>query len=250
MLFPYSEWDIPEECLLEKRVYKKLFYENADLTVTDKKWFTKDIDNITWMYTIKPELTLIREYTEADYTYDEIAIVDLDVETFQHTQRLSDIIHRAIPYPLMIVFRLDDQVQLSVAEKRYSKTDAQAATINQLWVTDPFTQNSLNDFENAFIQQLAYPRQPQLHLKAFYRYWIDAFLAYEAAKITGQYALLSESEKNRRRRSKLAHYHEIERQVQALKSTIQKKDAFNRQVELNQEIKELEVKLTELAKEI
>jgi len=246
-LFPYSVMALPENCLLEKRVYKKLFYDNTDLTVTDKKWFTRDIDSIIWMYTLKPHLTQIREYIEEEFSYDEIAIIDLAVITFDHVERLSDTIHRAIPYALLIVFRAEGGIRLSIADKRYSKTDVQAATINKLWMTDSIYQDSLGEIEDRFIKELKYTRQPHLHLKAFYQRWISVFLAYEAGRISGKFNVITNKELYQQQKGTLEDYHQVELRINEMKSAIQKESSFSKQVELNQEIKELESKLSELA---
>ena len=50
----YASMAIPAACQLGKRVFKKLFHENAKLGATDKKAFREDIDTITWRYTLKP----------------------------------------------------------------------------------------------------------------------------------------------------------------------------------------------------
>jgi len=42
----YEKIMIPESCRLGKRVYKKLFHENAKLSATDKKALRDDVDTI------------------------------------------------------------------------------------------------------------------------------------------------------------------------------------------------------------
>jgi len=152
MKFPYDYLAIPENCLLEKRIYKKLFYENSNFTTTDKKWFTKDIDHIRWQYTIKPELTMIKSYEGELFTYHEIVVMEVDVNQFNHLDRLSDLIHRSIPYPLFIIFRQEDSACLSVANKRYSLSHANSATVIKFWVTDPLTEDKLLETEQQFLE--------------------------------------------------------------------------------------------------
>lgn len=47
----YEKMMIPESCRLGKRVYKRLFHENAKLSATDKKALSDDVDTILWQYT-------------------------------------------------------------------------------------------------------------------------------------------------------------------------------------------------------
>jgi len=250
MEFPYNFLAIPEKCLLEKRVYKKLFYENTDFTVTDKKWFTKDIDSISWQYTLKPELTMIHAFEEEHYEYDEIVVMEVGTDKFDHAERLSDIIHRSIPYPLLIVFRHEEKVCLSVADKRYSLTDDQSATINKLWVTAPLIEDTSDETEQQFLEQLGYEEQPHLHLKAFYQGWMDAFYAYDISRVTGRFKVLTEQEKKEQRRKALNDYRRLEDNIAELRSRLGKEKAFSKKMELNVEIKELQDQLNEVSEKL
>lgn len=51
----YRDMNIPFSCKVDKTVFKKLFYENANLSTADKSLFTDVIDKVTWAYCLKPE---------------------------------------------------------------------------------------------------------------------------------------------------------------------------------------------------
>lgn len=248
MMFPYSYLRLPENCLLEKRIYKKLFYENTRMNTTDKKWFTADIDNITWMYSLKPELTVIHAFEEEQFSYEEVTVVELEVSSSNHLKRLSDIIHRSIPYPLLLIYRENETLFFSIADKRYNLADDQAATLLSLWLTDDFTEAKLTTSQQLFLQHLAYTNQPKIHLKAFYQNWIEAFRAYEVATITGEYSMATETAKREDRIEKLAAYRDAEQQLQELKTELNKQASFSEKVKLNVQIKTLENELKTIAK--
>jgi len=250
MNFPYDILDIPKACLLDKRVYKKMFYENTDLTVTDKKWFTQDIDLITWVYTLKPDLAMISRFEEEHYAYDEVVVMDVDVNSFDHAERLSDIMHRSIPYPLFIIFREENHIALSVADKRYNRSDDSAATIHKLWATDVFDKHNLSETKQAFLSQLSFDKQPQLHLKAFYHGWLDAFYAYDSSKVTGSFTMLSEQEQKQQRRQALHDYRQLKQEITELKTSLKKEKAFSKKMDLNVEIKALEKQLNQVSKKL
>jgi hypothetical protein len=54
MLQVYEHLALPEAAYLGKRVYKKLFFENAELSAADRRAFTDDVETVTWQYTLKP----------------------------------------------------------------------------------------------------------------------------------------------------------------------------------------------------
>jgi len=248
MMFPYSYLQLPENCLLEKRIYKKLFYENTRMNATDKKWFTADIQNLTWMYTLKPELTVIHAFEEEQFSYEEVTVVELEISSNNHLNRLSDIIHRSIPYPLLLIYRENETLFFSIADKRYNLANDQAATLMALWVTDGFTEAKLTASQELFLQHLEYKRQPKIHLKAFYRNWIEIFRAYEVAAITGEFLMETEAAKREARTEQLATYRDAEQQLQELKTELKKQASFSEKVKLNVEIKTLENELKTIAK--
>jgi hypothetical protein len=47
--------NIPSTCVVGNTIFKKLFYENADLSTSDKDLFVDSINKITWLYCLKPE---------------------------------------------------------------------------------------------------------------------------------------------------------------------------------------------------
>jgi len=248
--FPYSFLKIPDKCMLEKTVYKKLFYENAKFSATDKKWFTKDVNYIKWKYTLKPSSTLIFAVKEQDYHYDEISVIEVGLDNDLHIERLADIIHRTIPYPLLIVFRNDDYIRFSVADKRFNKADDQAATINEYWITEQIDQELTIDTEKAFVEQLAYDVQPRLNLKVFYKGWIEAFIAFKISKVTGIFEMLNEQHKKENRIKILNEYRVKEEKIKYLRSKLKKEEAFNEKVKLNVDIKGLEKELKQTAKKL
>ena len=100
----YNKLGIPESCHLGKRIFEKLFHENTKLGATDKRAFREDIDIITWQYTLKPSTIPIQAYEDEQREYQEVAVLQVDLKTQNRTSRIAEIIHRAIPYPLVTVF--------------------------------------------------------------------------------------------------------------------------------------------------
>ena len=58
----YKCLNIPDSCFIGNTIYKKLFYENADLSTNDKSLFTDTISKITWLYCLKPDTINISAY--------------------------------------------------------------------------------------------------------------------------------------------------------------------------------------------
>lgn len=239
----YTRMAIPDACHLGKRVFKTLFHEHAVLGITDKKAFAEDIDTIIWQYTLKPSTIPIQPYTDEQREYLEVAVLQVDLKTLKRTGRIVEVIHRAIPYPLVVVLASEAGCALSVAHKRFSQAEKGATVAEDFLTTDWIDLAAPSPVQAAFIDSLAIPGLPHTHFFAFYSALVDRVIALECARLTGAFRLESAAERRDNRRQRLAACHELEVQIAEQKAAIKAETQFSHQVELNMKIKNLEQQL-------
>lgn len=239
----YDSMDIPSSCYLNKRVFKKLFHENAQLGVTDKKAFREDIDIITWLYTLKPSTIPVRAYVDNQREYQEIAVLQVDLKTLKRTGRISEVIHRAIPYPLIVVFAYGTKCALSLAHKRFSQAEKGAIVVEEFHTTEWIDLTGPIPIQLTFLDSIALSGLPQTHFYALYSALVERAIALDCARLSGVYRIVSTHKRREVRRKRLAQCHELEVQIGEQKAAIKAESAFNRQVELNTKIKSLEKRL-------
>jgi hypothetical protein len=239
----YKRMAIPDACYLGKRVFKTLFHEHAVLGITDKKAFAEDIDTITWQYTLKPTTIPIQPYADEQREYLEIAVLQVNLKTLKRTGRIVEIIHRAIPYPVVIVLAFEASCALSLAHKRFSQAEKGAIVAEDFLTTDWIDLAAPTPVQTAFLDSLAVSGLPHTHFFAFYSALVDRVIALECARLTGQYRLESAAERREDRRQRLAACHELEVQIAEHKAAIKAETQFSHQVELNMKIKQLEQQL-------
>ena len=243
----YKRLAIPDACHLGKRVFKTLFHEHAVLGITDKKAFAEDIDTITWQYTLKPTTIPIQPYTDDQREYLEVAILQVDLKTLRRTGRIVEIIHRAIPYPVVLVVAAPQEdaprFLLSLAPKRFSQAEKGVLVAEDFRTTDWIDPAAPTPVQAAFLDSLAIPGLPHTHFFAFYSALVDRLVALECARLTGEFRLESAAEQPDSRRQRLAACHGLEVQIADHKAAIKAETQFSRQVELNTKIKQLEQQL-------
>ncbi len=239
----YKKMAIPDACHLGKRIFKKLFHENARLGATDKKAFREDIDVIIWQYTLKPSTIPIQAYEDDQREYHEVAILQVNLKTLNRTSRIAEIIHRAIPYPLVVVFTYKTMCTMSLAHKRFSQAEKGAIVAEDFLITDWIDLLAPTPIQQAFLDSIALPVLPHTHFYAFYSALTDRTVALDCARLTGEYRLEPITIKHKVRKDQLALCHELEIQIAGHKATIMKETQFNRKVELNMKMKELEKQL-------
>lgn len=111
-----SNLGIPEACLLDKPVYKKMFLDHAELDQTDKKALSEDVGRIRWQFTLKPDTINIAPFQDSEREYLEIALLSVELSNPSSLNRIAAFMHRAIPYPLILVFEHEGKIAISVAE--------------------------------------------------------------------------------------------------------------------------------------
>ncbi|MCX6644988.1 MAG: DUF4391 domain-containing protein [bacterium] len=246
----YKSMAIPNSCHLGKRVFKKLFHENAKLGVTDKKAFSEDIDFITWQYTFKPGTIPIQPYVDDQREYLEVALLQVDLKTLNRTHRIAEIVHRSIPYPIVLVYVFEQSIALSLAQKRFSQAEKGAFVAEEILVTEWIENSIQSPSQTSFIESLKIADLPHTHFYAFYSAFVDRVIALDCARLTGVYRLEAAAGRQLTRRNRLAECHEIETQIAERITSIKAETQFNRKVDLNLQVKRLKDRLDLLVRKL
>ena len=239
----FTQLVIPESCQLDKRIFKKMFYDNGQLNAADKKAFSDDIDEIIWRYTLKPETINIPRYDDADHEYHEIAIIQIGLKDTKQLKRIAQIIQRSIPYPVLLVLTQHNTLLLNTADKRINKVDQTKIVIDETLYTDWLDLEQLLDYQREFLQQFSMKQFSYQDLYRTYLDMIDKIVNLNCGKITGKFGNNSHTE-DIDRRACLAEIHQLELQRNELRSALKKENQFNRQIDLNVQIKQLEQYIT------
>lgn len=151
----YDHMGIPEKCVLNKPLFKKLFQEHADLDITDKKALKDDIDKIRWVHTLKPATINIAAYHDNEREYDEVAVIQIDLSSTNRAQRIAGFVNKAIPYPIVLIFNFADTIAISVADKRINQADKSKWVVEDSWMTEWFNPDAPNESQQKFMQDMA-----------------------------------------------------------------------------------------------
>jgi len=241
----YQQMAIPESCFLRQKIFKKHFYENATLNSADKKAFTDDIDEIHWLYTLKPETINIPALVNTERDYSEVAIVQVNLTENARYPRIAQIIQRTIPYPLLLVFYHKNHIVLSVADKQINQVDQEKIKVNDFYEAGWIDLDEPSKADQAFIKSFVIKNFSYQNFYAFYTDMTACIIALNCAKLGGSYALNTECSLEQR-----IEYLEIIRQtqqkIQTLRASLKKETQFNHKLEINMQIKQSQLTLEKL----
>ena len=236
----YEKMMIPESCRLGKRVYKKLFHENAKLSATDKKALRDDVDTILWQYTFKPTTIPVQTYEDDQREYLEIALLQVNLKQTSRVNRLAEIIHRAIPYPVFVVFVSDTTCSISLAYKRFSQAEKEVIVADGFQATGWLDLSNPTESQSAFLESLNMTTWPHTHFFAFYKAAMDRVIALACAEHSGHYSLeikngLSVDD----RVNKLRQAEKLQQEKSEIQGKLKKEKNLGTQVQLNTQIKQI-----------
>ena len=231
---------------VDQRVPKKLLLEQGAPTAADKRQIQEGVDELFWIAALKPNLIGVPAFRDEVREYLEIAVLTVGLRPAAKTARLVELIHRAIPYPLVLVTGHGETVSLSLAHLRGSQGETGKVVIEDLRRTAPFRPDATTSEETAFLDSLALSELPRRDLWALYQGWLDRVVALEAARITGQFVLPEGAERSQALREGLGNHARLQRELAALRVHAVKEKQMGRRVELNLEIKQLESELAKL----
>lgn len=231
---------LPVGARIEQRIAKTLLIEHGAPTAADKRRINDGIERIDWVAALKPATVGIAAYKDAEREYLEIAVLHVTLKpTAKGVPRLIELLHRAIPYPVLALTEPGEGPLLSVAHLRWSQGEAGKTVLDGdvLAVAVPPEDGTLAAL---FADALALDKQPRGSLRSVYQGWMDTLLALEAARVTGRFELYADPARRSARDAALRECARLDAEIARLRAAGKKEKQMARQVALNLELKQAE----------
>ena len=239
---------LPPGARVDSRVPKKLLIEQGAPTATDKRAIQDGIDELQWFAACKPATIGVPAFSDDTREYLEIAVVGCAFRPGAKTSRLIELIHRAIPYPVLLVTADDSGLAVSAAHKRHAQNEAGRTVVEQVVVAGGLRADAVDSVPVAFLKSLALAQQPRTDLFALYAGWIARIEAVNAARLTGAFAATDDQEVIDCRREALDAHARLTKEIEGLRAKARREKQLRRRVDLNLEIQRREGELTEKSK--
>lgn len=225
-------------------------------TSADRKLLQEQIDEVTWVAALKPTNAGIPVYQDEVRSYLELAVLSvrlrdgsqlapIPAKVSPSVARLAELVHRAIPYPVLLVLDDNARLYLSLVHIRWAQKEADKVVLDGDLIQGVFVHNgspaaSVMDADtvNAFINAMDLSKQPRTDLLTLYQGWMDTLSAWQAAAVTGRFECVSPQQATARRAA-LRRCHELDAQISSLRAAASKEKQMARQVAANLEIKAL-----------
>lgn len=239
---------LPPGARVDARVPKKLLVEQGAPTSADKRAIQYGIDELQWFAACKPATIGVPSFADDTREYLEIAVVGCAfrpdaIGKPANAVRLIELIHRAIPYPVVLVTADESGITLSAAQKRRAQNEAGRTVIEHVVVAHGLRPDAADATEAAFLQSLALAQQPRSDLFALYGGWQACIEALSAARLTGAFASINDTAAIDRRRAALNAHSRLTKEIETLRGRAKREKQLNRRVDLSMAIQRLEAEL-------
>jgi hypothetical protein len=250
---------LPPSCRVDQRVPKKMLVENGAPTGADKRLINDAIEEIQWLAALKPNTVGVAEYRDDDRDYLEVAVLCVTLRGAPQANgagaalsaqqarpvnitRLAELVHRAVPYPVLLLLASPQGLFLSLAHKRWAQNEAGKVVLDGEAATVEVALGLAAG--HPFMQALALTRQPQASLLALYQGWIDCLTAWQAAQYTGTFTITDTPAQAAARRDALRTCQRLEQESARLRALAAKEKQMAKQVDLNLALKRISAELT------
>jgi hypothetical protein len=231
---------LPADARIDARVPKKILAEQGAPTAADKRAIQDGIDELQWLGVCKPTTIGVPAYADDIRQYLEIAILACAFRPAAKAARLIELIHRAVPYPVVLVTKDNAAICLSVADKRAAQNEADKVVVERVVVAEVLGPLCATAEMQPFLDSLALAKQPLGNLYTLYAGWSARLEAWNAAQLSGAYAPTDDFSTVERRRSALDTHAILSKEVIGLRARARREKQMHRRVDLNLQIQRLE----------
>lgn len=103
-------FNLPNNCLVNKIIPKKIFYDKTSMSLNLKREFIDLIDKIIWMYKISPETYQIHKTDKIE----ELQIFEIILKKREKPKKVISLISKLIPYPILFIIKYQNDFCYSI----------------------------------------------------------------------------------------------------------------------------------------
>jgi hypothetical protein len=238
----FTALGLPPTTSIQQRIPKKLLSEQSAVTASDRKLIQDYVQEVQWLAAIKPSNAGIPCFEDEQRSYLEVAVVSIVLRQTTPTQmkRVAELLHRAVPYPVVLILNANENLAISMAHIRWAQQEAEKTVLDDevlIAIVELQQLCSVNYLK--FKTALALNLQTRTNLHALYQSWIDTLSAWHAASITGQFVPSKSRTHAIQRRQAFLQCQDLDEKIRSLRIRANKEKQMARQVEVNLEIKRL-----------
>jgi hypothetical protein len=243
---------LPARCIINKKITKAFFKRNFDLTTAERSLVddTHILGEINWIATVSPATSNIVAYKDEQYLMEEIQVISvlINVDFERNSPKISELIQKYIPYPILLFIYNTEGFVLSTFDKKVNQNDSSRRIIEKRYFSKVLKLDSANEIDRGFLDSLKFANLDKTNLQTYYNAYTQRIISLQVSNLNGTFHPRTQS----RTEEDVARLEKIEllnSEISSLHIQAKKETQLNQRVQLNiiinQKRQEIE-RLTEL----
>ena len=253
--------NVPNAAIVNNIIPKQDIFEATGMNKSDKDYFVRYVKQIRWLYKFDDASVRINPFVNDEKSYLEAELISIklkkEFQEYNHNtgnfhrfdarlDRIVDILLRFIPYPILLCAEFNDEIKFYVSHISESKSDYDKITLDELIYTDWIDVTNLDGFDEELIDKLQIDNLDKTNVFTFYDDIVTAIIQYNGSKEVGQEVTLSSDEIQKI----MDDIKVLERKIAEIRVAIRREDNFNKKMDYNIQIKELQMEIKLLQEEL
>lgn len=226
--------NLPQRCLVNKRLTKTFFSKNFDLSSSEKKVLNDEIVKMEWIGSLKPSNSNIPKFESEKYLFEEVQIMSCEVANLpKFFNLISEIFQKYIPYQILLIIENSSEWILSLADKRINLNDRTKRTVERYIHSPVLSKSEIED--SKFLRTISFDFINKSNLQSVYQSYINSVIQLKSSQITGVF-IEENLERTEEDLKVIQTIEKIESEIISLKNQIKTESQLNIRVSLNMEI--------------
>lgn len=230
---------IPSSARVDRRIPKTLLAERAASTAADKRAIANDIESLVWLAALKPGTVGIPPFRDDERSYEEVEVISLTLRDVAKRDRLTEIVHRSIPYPVLLIADAEMHTAVTAVHVRWSQAEGEKTVLVGGVVQAVWERSNTTSVPDNFRAALSLSALPSTSLLTLYQGWMDVIVSFQAWRVTGAFALPRSPLQAEARREALATLAQLDAEVTRLRSEASRTTQVARRADINVALKRL-----------
>ena len=214
---------LPQSTEFNKRIPKQKFYENLTVSASLKQSFVDQIKTIYWRNKIAASTVNIAEGNDVE----EIEVFEIKLTRENIDEGILRQMDKEIPYHILFLLEFNGKYQAWIGYKEEAQSGSNAFKVNNYYHTEWVKVDELP------------VKMEGLSIDAVYENFVRQIAGGQLGEANTAESLKDSVEKDLQKRA-------LEKQIVSLKAKLKKEKQFNKQIELNNEIKRIKKELEEI----
>ncbi|HDR7661447.1 DUF4391 domain-containing protein [Bacillus wiedmannii] len=235
--------DMPNRIVLNRKIPKKAFFTQGDLSASEKELFTSQIEGIYLLSVMNQQSMNIPVYQTDEFHYAEVVWIYIKLRASQNINRIVNAVHKSIPNPVVLIVESSEgELLLSTCHKRVNKNDMTKVVVDQPTITKWFQPNEENGTYNKLLNELAVEK---LSFENLYNIYDDIHQWLQCEEVILLIGTLPTGIESRKKVVNVLYtIHEHRKEVERLQKEQKGQLDFGEKMELHMKIKRQEQQIS------